>query len=57
MDEDTRLRESARIAKKASVLVKDNGKVDFGSLLASLIFILLGVFIGYLILKSNKENQ
>jgi hydroxylamine dehydrogenase len=57
MDEDTRLRESARIAKKASVPVKDNGKVDYISLLASLIFILLGVFIGYLILKSKQEDQ
>jgi F0F1-type ATP synthase assembly protein I len=57
MDEDTRLRESARTAKKASVSVKDNGKVDYISLLASLIFIVLGVFIGYLILKSKQEDQ
>jgi hydroxylamine dehydrogenase len=58
MDEDTRLRESARATKKASISEEDdNGNVNIGSLLASLIFILLGIFIGYLILKSKQEDQ
>ena len=59
MDEDTRLREEARnkSAKAAPAAASSSGKVDFGTLLVSLVLILAGIFIGYLILKPKQDDK
>jgi hydroxylamine dehydrogenase len=63
MDEDTRLREAVR--NKSSTVSKagqqavttSNDKMDYGIILASVILILGGLFIGYLVLKPKQEDQ
>ena len=59
MDEDTKLREAARniSGAKAASSTESGNKMDFGSVLASLILIALGLFVGYLALKSKNEGK
>ncbi|ESS73618.1 hydroxylamine oxidoreductase Hao [Methyloglobulus morosus KoM1] len=60
MDEDTKLREAARNnpgAKASASISNTNEKTDFGTLLASFVLIILGLYVGYLVLKTKKEEQ
>ena len=62
MDEDTKLREAARNksgtgAKAVSTIGGGSDKTDYGTLLAGLILVILGLFVGYLVLKPKKDDQ
>ncbi len=59
MDEDTKLREAARnkADAKAASSIESGNKMDFGSILAGLVLVILGLFVGYLVLKSKQEDK
>jgi len=58
MDEDTKLREAARNKSdaKAATAIESGNKMDFGLILAGLVLVILGLFVGYHILKPKQEE-